>query len=99
MLDKSMQRAIREIAVDARVKQALVDRQGPFASVLETISAYERANWNALSIILIRNNTDTERVSNAYLNSLIWYKGLLDSMKPDDTEKNRISQQPNILPK
>lgn len=88
MLDKPMKLAIREIAVEDRVKQALVDRKGPFAPVLEAIAAYERANWSALSIILIHNNADMKRVSQAYISSLMWYKSMLDSIKSDAKDKS-----------
>jgi len=80
MLEKPMAEAINEVAVDDRVKQVLLEKQGPFAPVMELIYAYERADWDKTSILMIQNNTDIEHIGQAYLDALVWYSKLLQTI-------------------
>lgn len=80
MLEKPMEEAIKEVAVDDRVKQALVERSGPFYPVLELIYAYEHADWDKTTIMMIQNGTDIEHISGAYLDALVWYNQLLQTI-------------------
>lgn len=83
MLEKPMEEAVKEVALDARVTEALVEKSGPFAPVMELINAYERADWDEVSILMIKHNTDMAHVSKAYLDSLKWYQDLLQSIDED----------------
>lgn len=80
MLEKPMEQAINDVAVDARIRQVLVEKTGPFAPVMQLIYAYERADWDAVSILMIQNNTDMAHVSQSYLDALQWYRALLQSI-------------------
>lgn len=80
MLEKPMAEAINEVAVDERIKEVLVDKKGPFAPVMALVYAYERAEWDKATILMIQNNVDMESVRNAYLNALKWYRRLLQSI-------------------
>lgn len=86
MLEKPMEEALNEVAVDARVREVLVKREGPYAPLMELIYAYERAEWDAVSILMIQNNTDMAHVSRAYLDALHWYRALLQSI--DEAPEN-----------
>lgn len=83
ILKKPMDQAINEVAVNERVHMALVDRKGELYEVLDLIYAYEKADWDGVSINLIRNNVDVDAVTDAFISTLVWYKELLDSMKMD----------------
>lgn len=80
ILQKPMDRAIKEIAVDSMVHAALVERTGELYEVLDLIYAYERADWDHVSINMVRNNVSSEAISEAFLDALLWYKQLLDSI-------------------
>lgn len=80
MLEKPMEEAINEVSVDERIKEVLVDKKGPFAPVMELVYAYERADWDKATILMIQNNIDMESVKEAYLTSLKWYRRLLESI-------------------
>lgn len=83
MLEKPMEEAIKEVAVSKLVRVALLEKQGPLAPVMELIYAYERADWDKASILMIQNHTDMEHISQAYLDALIWYRKLLQSIDRD----------------
>ncbi len=90
ILEKPMDEALKEVAVDHRVRRALVDKEGLFYPVMEMIYAYERADWDRTSILMIQKNTDIDHVSKAFLDALVWYNQLLaaiDATKEADLPK------------
>ncbi|MDL2289665.1 HDOD domain-containing protein [Clostridia bacterium OttesenSCG-928-F22] len=90
ILEMPMEDAINEVAVDARVRSALVDKEGPLYEVLDLIYSYERADWDKVSINLIRNNIEVDALNKAFIDALIWYKELL--MDIDESEE-AVQQQ------
>ena len=84
ILQRPMNEAMSEIAADDEIRDALVERKGPVADVLSIIYAYERADWHESSIIMVRNDVDIEVLSQAYLDSLFWYRQLLDTIDSKD---------------
>lgn len=80
MLEKPMEEAIKEVAVGKLVRVALLEKQGPLAPVMELIYAYERADWDKVSILMIQHSIDMEQISRAYLDALVWYRNLLQSI-------------------
>lgn len=93
MLEEPMDIAIKEIAVDEKVREALVEKSGPLAPVMELIYAYERADWDKVSILMIQNNTDMERVSRAYLDALVWYRKLLQSIDESADREKTVGEE------
>ena len=84
ILKKPMDEAVNEIAVDNLVKEALVGKSGSLYPVLDFMYAYERADWNKVTIILIQNNIAAEEVGQAYIDAVVWYHNLLDSIDKAD---------------
>ena len=87
ILEKPMEEAINEISVDKIVHEALVQKSGRLYEVLEFMSAYERADWNKVSITIIRNGIDTEEVNQAFIDSLVWYHQLLEAIDSNNADK------------
>ncbi len=83
ILEKPMPEAIAEVAVDERVRKALVDKDGDLYQVLELVYAYERADWDKTQIIMIKHSIDIEVVTTAFINALLWYNQLLSSIDDD----------------
>ena len=77
ILQKPMTEAIREVSVDQRVYDALVEQKGMLYKVMQFIYAYEHADWAQTSILLIQNDLDIEQVNAAYIDALVWYDQLL----------------------
>ena len=80
ILEKPMELAAKEVALDESVREALVDKKGNFYKVLEFIFAYEHANWDSVAIKMVQNNLDLEDVTTAFIDALVWYKALLDAI-------------------
>lgn len=77
MLDKPMAEALNMVQVSKNVRDALLGNQGDFAEVLNFIRKYEVADWTEISRILVLKNMDMDKVYEAYLNSLKWYRDLI----------------------
>ncbi len=87
ILQKPMPDAIKEVAVNERVKKALVDQEGDFYRVLELIFAYEHADWDEVNRLMIRAGLKVEDVSHAFIDSLVWYQQLLSIIQTEISEE------------
>jgi len=86
ILERPIEEAVKEVALDEAVRSALVDKTGDFYYILEFIYAYEHANWDAIAIMMVKYNLDLEEVTTAFVDSLVWYKSLLDAIEVDEQE-------------
>jgi len=84
ILEKPIEEAVNEIALDESVREALVDKKGDFYKVLDFIYAYEHANWDAVAIKMVQNDLKLEDVTTAFVDALVWYKSLLDAIGDDE---------------
>ena len=94
ILQKPMAEAVKEVAMNERVRQALVDHAGDFYPVLELIYAYERADWDQVSILMIRSNLNIDDVSSSFVDSLVWYQQLLSSISEEEPPPENIQDSP-----
>lgn len=76
ILDMPMADALNTVNVSKDIVEALVDRKGPLSEVLNFQLAYESADWQEVSRLLILNKIDIEAVYQAYIDSLKWYKNM-----------------------
>ncbi len=79
MLDKTMEEALDMVQVSKQVRSALLEGTGDFAKVLDFIRRYEDADWTEVSRQLVLGNIDMDKVYEAYLNALKWYRDLIPS--------------------
>jgi len=84
ILQMPMRKAIDEVAAAEEIRDALVDNKGRIYEVMSLIFAYERADWHNASIIMVRNGIDIADLSQAFLDSLYWYRQLLDAIDAGD---------------
>jgi len=87
ILERPMEEAVKEVALDETVKAALVDKSGDFYKILEFIHAYEHANWDEIAILMVKYDLELEEITTAFVDSLVWYKALLDAIEGDDEKK------------
>ena len=80
ILEKPMEAAVKEVALDERVREALVDKAGDFYKILDFMYAYEHANWDLVAIKMVQNNLELEEIIEAFIEALVWYKTLLDTI-------------------
>ncbi|MCL2153533.1 MAG: HDOD domain-containing protein [Oscillospiraceae bacterium] len=84
ILQMPLRQAIGEVAVHSDIREALLDNSGLMYEVLSLIFAYERADWYNASLIMVRNGIDIDTLSRAFMDSLYWYRRLLDAI--DDVQ-------------
>jgi len=80
ILGKPMEEAVKNIFIDNKVKDALVNRRGEFAPVLEMLYCYESADWKGVCYLAVMHNLNIDHVCKAFIDSLMWYKELLGSI-------------------
>ena len=80
ILEQPMEEAIKEVAVDNMVHEALVGHTGSLYKVMELIYMYEHADWQNLSIMAIQNNIKSHQIGQAFVDALAWYHQLLVSI-------------------
>lgn len=77
ILEKPMQEALEMVRVADEIREALVKHEGKLAPVLDFMMQYEKANWAEVTRQMILQKIETDDVSNAYLDSLTWYRELM----------------------
>lgn len=76
ILEKPMVEALKDVHVSKDVHDALVDRKGKLAPVLDFVEQYENANWSEISRQMVVNNIDMKVVYDSYMDALMWYRKL-----------------------
>jgi len=80
ILERPLAEAIKEVATDDEIRDALIKHEGRIYQVLSLIFAYERADWHDATIIMVRNGVDIEVITQAFLSSLNWLRQILDAI-------------------
>ena len=92
ILQMPLEKAIDEVAASGEIRDALVERKGRLSEVMKLIFAYEHADWYNTSILMVRNNIDIDDLTQAFLDSLHWYRNLLDAIE----EENELDAEASI---
>ena len=74
ILDKTMKDALEVVHVSKDVSDALIDRKGKLAPVLQFVEQYESANWTEVSRQMILHELDMNVVEESYMDALVWYR-------------------------
>lgn len=78
ILDKPMKEALDMIVVSKEIQEALIEKRGSLAPVLDFIIEYEEASWQEVSRLIIMNDLNTDDVYKAYVDALAWFKDLFN---------------------
>ncbi|MDR0818492.1 MAG: HDOD domain-containing protein [Oscillospiraceae bacterium] len=84
ILQKPMAEAIADVAVDARIHNALVNKRGIIYEVMELIIAFGRCDWYGVAVNLYRNKVNADLVAQAFIDALVWYRELLERMEEEE---------------
>lgn len=76
ILEKPMTEALEMVKVAGDVREALLNGTGKLSPVMELIKQYENANWQEVTRLLLLAKMDVKPVSDAYMNTLRWYRDL-----------------------
>lgn len=79
ILEKPMEEALKMVQVSAKISDALIYKKGELAQVLEFMVQYESANWQEVSRQMLLQKIDMDKVTDAYRDSLCWYRGIMSS--------------------
>ena len=77
ILEKPMSEALTDVHVSKDVYDALVNRKGKLAPVLNFVEQYENANWSEISRLMLLSKIDLNVVYEAYIDALVWYRKLI----------------------
>ena len=83
ILERPMEEAVKEVALEESVRNALVEKSGELYKILEFIHAYEHANWDEIAMHMVRYELELDEVTTAFVDALVWYKALLDAIEVD----------------
>ena len=95
ILQMPLEKAIDEVAASGEIRAALLDSKGQLSEVMKLIFAYEHANWHRTTLIMVRNGIDIEDLTKAYLDSLLWYRQLLDAITDENEAVSEEGQEPS----
>jgi len=84
ILNTTMEEALSLLKVSKNIHKALVTNDGPFHDVLEYIELYEAGEWQEVSRLMLVNDISMDKVYEAYLNSLEWYRDLFKIMENEE---------------
>jgi len=84
ILQMPLAKAIDEVAASGEIREALLERKGQLSEVLRLIFAYEHADWHNTSLIMVRYGIDIEVLTKAFIDSLYWYRQLLDAIEDEE---------------
>lgn len=76
ILDKPMTEALEMVKVSKQIQDALISGKGELAPILNFIQEYENASWQEVSRLMVLQNIDMDKVYDAYISALKWYKEL-----------------------
>ena len=76
ILDMSMADALKKVKVSKQIENALINKKGEFADVLNFITAYEVAGWGEVDRVMLLKDMDSDAVYDAYSKALTWYRDL-----------------------
>lgn len=79
ILNKSMEEALKMVKVSKEISDALIERKGILAPILEFVLEYEKADWQEVSRLMILRNIEMNQVYDAYIESLQWYCSLFSN--------------------
>ncbi|MBE5883047.1 MAG: HDOD domain-containing protein [Lachnospiraceae bacterium] len=79
ILDKPMSEALEMVKVSKDISDALISGEGKFAPLYDFMLQYETANWAEVSRQMVVKNIEMDAVSDAYMDSLKWYRDLMSN--------------------
>ena len=77
ILDQPMADALQMIRVSRDIREALVNKEGKFAPVMDFILHYEEASWQEVSRQMVLLNIDLNQVYEACVGAFKWYRDLV----------------------
>jgi len=91
ILQMPLERAINEVAASGEIRDTLLEKRGSLSEVMSLVFAYEQADWHNTSLLMVRYGVDVDALTKAYVDSLYWYRQLLDAIKDEEVAEEEES--------
>jgi len=76
ILNKPMEEALQMVNVSKEISDAILNEKGEFYRILYLIKVYESGNFNEIDRLEIVDKINSDRIYEAYKESLKWYRDL-----------------------
>ncbi len=76
IIEKPMAEVLDMVKVSKEIRQALLNKTGPFSPVYDFMLQYENASWQEVSRQMVVGDIDMDSVYAAYVEALRWFKNL-----------------------
>lgn len=77
ILEMPINEALNLVKVSTHIRGALVRGVGKYAPVLNFIKAYEVADWQEVSRLVILHEIDEDKLYKAFIDAILWYSNLI----------------------
>jgi EAL and modified HD-GYP domain-containing signal transduction protein len=79
MMDQPLQDILETLPLSPDILEALLNRQGPYAAILDSVIAYERGEWDKLQ----NSANGRDIIAESYLRSLEWADVIMRDIKAE----------------
>lgn len=79
MMDQPLPEILGALPLSPEITEALINRAGPYAAILNSVIAYEQGKWDRLEC----SNMSKDTITEAYLRSLEWADTIMREIKSD----------------
>ncbi len=86
MLEVPMEQALKMVSVSDITRSALANKTGLFYPVLSMVESYERADWVTVSRLMIVHGIDSDALTEAYMEAMLWYKNIVSPVEETEPE-------------
>jgi EAL and modified HD-GYP domain-containing signal transduction protein len=77
-LDTTREDLMKDMPVEADIRESLLSKTGIYSDMLEFYENYEYANWEAVTQFVEHHQLDASYVNDAYIASVKWYNDLVE---------------------
>ena len=86
VLDVPMDEALKVVKVTDQIHEALVSSKGEYAKVFNLIKAYESADWNEVSRLMVLHKLDAQNIYDSYIDTVKWYGAIISPAEEESAE-------------
>jgi len=87
MMEMTMEAALKVILVSDVIRDALINKAGDFAPVMDMVIRYEAADWYEVKRMMALSGLDASDVSGAYLEAVQWYDSIVSEAIEMESDK------------
>jgi EAL and modified HD-GYP domain-containing signal transduction protein len=86
ILDMRMEDVLKEIAIRAEIREALLGAPNPLREVFDLALQYEKGSWEGIDEAAAHLTVEAEAISSAFVEAVGWANGILTSQPSEASE-------------